>query len=75
MWSSNFFNSARRAIALNASLGIVKNHTERLTVPGPHAAHAVTKIHTIYPPRTRNRAMMYGEDDRVSAAQRYHFGP
>src|SRR5215469_13891348 len=67
-------DAAARVTGADASLCIVKYHTERTTLSGANAAHPVTQIHTIHPTCARHRAVMYGEDDRVSPAQRHHLG-
>src|SRR6202008_674775 len=75
---ANSCASSRRGSDLpnsaGASLCIVKNHPERMTVPGTNAAHTVAKIHTIHPAGARYRAMMDGEDDRVPPAQTHALG-
>src|SRR2546430_9976780 len=52
-----------------------KYHAQRVTVSGPNPADAVTKIHAIHSASACHRAMMHGEDYRISLAKRHDLGP
>src|SRR5215469_17369995 len=67
-------DAAARVTGTDASLCIVKYHTEGTTPPGANAAHPVTQVHTIHSTCARHRAVKYGKDDRISPAQRHHLG-
>src|SRR5256886_9017878 len=52
-----------------------KYHAQGVTVSGANPADAVTKIHAIHSASACHRAMMHGEDYRVSLAKRHDLGP
>ena len=56
------------------SLRIVKDHTERMTPAGFHAADAMAQIDAIAAARALNRPVMHGEHHRIALPQVDHFG-
>ena len=55
-------------------LGVVKDHTERVTVPAANATHAVPQVDPVRAARAPDRAMMNGEDHSVALTQRDDLG-
>ena len=58
-----------------ASVRIVENDTERMTVSRQDAAHAVTEIHAIHALVTLHRAIMNCEHNAISLSKRHNYRP
>src|SRR5215218_1134850 len=57
------------------SFGIMKDHAERMAVPGTDPAYAVAEIDPISSTRPLNRSHMHREGHRIALSERLHLGP
>src|SRR3954462_7541986 len=57
------------------SFGIMKDHAERMAVPGTDPAYAMAEIDPISSARPLNRSHMHREGHRIPLSERHHLGP
>jgi len=57
-----------------ALLGIVKDDSQGVPVPAPHATHAMPQVHAIYAAGSFYRPMMDGEYHCITLPERYYLG-
>ena len=55
--------------------GIMEDDAYRMPPPVSDATDAVSQVHTVGSLRPLDRAMMDGEDDRVTLPKRHHLHP
>ena len=57
------------------SFRIVKDHAERMAVPGTDPAYAMAEIDPISSARPLDRSHMHREGHRIALSERHHLGP
>src|SRR5690242_6287555 len=60
---------------IGPSRRVVKDHADRVAVPGPYAAHAMPQVHAIDPSGAAHWTVPDGEDHPIASVERHHLDP